>query len=162
MLSPQARPLPVQARPAQQGCPGPPHCAHTPALQVRPSLPQLLPAQQGCPGPPQAAHWPPAQATLGAVHWAGPPATAQQGWPGPPQVPQLPAPHMPPMTGQVEPAPVHRLLTQQPPAPQVLAPQQASPGRPQWVHTPSPLPVQMSLASQARPAQQAWPGPPQA
>jgi hypothetical protein len=45
---------PVQALPAQQDCPGPPHVSQTPTpLQLSPE-PQASPAQQGCPAPPQA------------------------------------------------------------------------------------------------------------
>jgi hypothetical protein len=57
--------------------------------------------------------------------------------------------------GQVDPAPVHTLLTQQPPPVQVLSAQQGSPGPPHWAHTPVPAPLQTVAASwQLRPGQQ--------
>ena len=120
---------------------------------------QVLLAQHGCPGPPHAAHWVPTQLTADAVQTL---PGEQHACPPPPQVPQLPFAQVPPTPGQTDPLPVQMLLIQQPPAPHVLAAQQASPGPPQWVHTPAPFPVQMSVASQALPAQQAWPGPPHA
>ncbi len=119
---------------------------------------QVLLPQQGWPAPPQAAQLVPTQVTWLAVHVE----PVQQPWPAPPQVPQLPMLQVMPMVGQVEPEPVQMLLTQQPPPPQLLPAQQASPTLPQWVQMPWPAPVQTSLASQARPAQQICPGPPQA
>lgn len=94
---------------------------------------------------------------------AGEPAAAR-GCPGPPQLPQLPAAQVIPMFGHVEPAPVHTFMTQQPPEPHVVFSQHGWPGAPHAVQTPPPPPppVQTSLASQARPAQQACPGPPHA
>jgi hypothetical protein len=90
---------------------------------------------------------------------------AQQGWPAPPQLPQLPFMHAMLMVGHIEPAPVQMFATQQPPELQVVFAQHGSPGPPQAVQTrgpPPPIPpLQMSFASQARPAQQVWPGPPQ-
>jgi hypothetical protein len=83
---------------------------------------------------------------------------AQQGWPAPPQLPQLPIEHVMLMVGHIEPELVQTFATQQPPEPQVVFAQHGSPGPPQAVQTRPPPPpgaLQMSLASHARPAQQA-------
>jgi hypothetical protein len=119
----QARPAPVQARPSQQGSPAPPHATQELLAQMRPPLPHVRLLQQGWPAPPQAAQVPATQATDAAVHCAG--AMPQQGCPEAPHVPQELFMQVPPTVGQVEPAPVQMLFTQQPPPAQLLAAQQA-------------------------------------
>lgn len=127
-------------------------------LHTSPVPPQVWPEQHGCPAPPHAAHVPDTQLTDAPVHSA----PVQQSCPLAPHVPQLPFEHTPPTVGQVEPLPVHTPLTQQPPFAQVLDAQHASPGPPQWVQMPRPLPVHAELASQVRPAQHICPAPPHA
>lgn len=128
-FAPQASPAPVQALPAQQGWPGPPHCTHELLLQVRSALPQVRFAQQACPGPPHATHEPATHAVADAVHRF----PVQHGCPAAPQVPHDPVPQVPPTLGQVEPAPVQTLLTQHPPPPQLFAAQHATPAVPHAV-----------------------------
>ncbi len=144
--------------PAQQGWPAPPQVAHT--LLVRPQAregPQERLPQQGWPAPPQIAQLPFAQVTDGAVHTL----SGQHPSPDPPQVPQAPLAQIPPLPGHAEPLPVQTLFRQQPPPPQVLSAQQASPAPPQWVHVPG-CPVQTFPEEHWRPEQQACPAPPQA
>jgi hypothetical protein len=111
---------PLQALPAQQGWPRPPHAAHwlearhrSPAAQLLPAVmhwfvlvlqqppAQFEPWQQGWPGPPHARHWlfehdaPAPQALPG-----------QQGWPGPPHAVQA-------LFAQVFPGVVHVWPAQQ-------------------------------------------------
>jgi hypothetical protein len=52
------QPLDEQTLPPQHGWPGPPHCAHSPLLQLSPEL-QSWPAQQAWPAPPHAWQVPP-------------------------------------------------------------------------------------------------------
>jgi hypothetical protein len=85
---------------------------------------------------------------------------AQQVWPAPPQLPQLPLVQLPPTLGQVAPALVQVLFTQQPPAPQVLLEQHGSPGPPQLAQMPALAPLHTLPVSQLRPAQQVCPAPP--
>ncbi len=86
----------------------------------------------------------------------------QQGCAGPPQVPQAPLLHSCPL-GQLLPVPTQTPLMQQPPAPQVLAPQQRSPGSPQATQVLGEVRLQLvSEAMQRSPVQQGCPGAPQA
>jgi hypothetical protein len=80
--------------PAQQAWPGPPHCAHMPALHA-PPLAQLVPVATQLPVP-GSQHPPPLQVLL-----------AQQGWPGPPHCSQVSLPL------QAVPAAVHACPAQQ-------------------------------------------------
>ncbi len=147
----------MQASPAQQSSPGPPHCSHTFCpLQATPAEVQVRFAQQGWPGPPQAAHCVPLQVWPDAVHCM----PVQHACPPAPQPPHEPAAQAPPMFGQVEPDGVQRLATQQPPSAQSLPAQQASPAPPHCVQMPAPLPVHTSVVSQARPGQHFCPAAP--
>jgi hypothetical protein len=56
----------------------------------------------------------------------------QQLWPGPPQVPQAPLVQVPGTVPQAAPSATHLPATQQPPCPQALPAQQASPVVPQF------------------------------
>lgn len=143
----------MQALPAQQASPAPPHWTQTSLVLQALPVEHARFAQHAWPAPPQA--WqvglaPPVHAVLGAVQVV----LLQHGWFVPPQVPQLPFAHMPPTVGQVLPLPVQTLATQQPPLAQVLPGQQAWPGAPQAVQTPFWAPVQTSPAVHVRPAQQ--------
>ncbi len=106
--------------------------------------------QQGWLAAPQATQLPFEQVTEGAVQTA----LVQQLCPEPPQLPQAPFAQVPPPPGQADPLPVHRLFTQQPPPPQVLRAQQASPAPPQCVQVPGACPVQTFSGEHWRPAQQ--------
>jgi hypothetical protein len=155
----QARVASPHTRPGQQAWPAPPHGWQAPFAHASPALVQVWLAQQAWPAPPHTTHWLAVQVTAAAVHWVPPQHACMPA----PQPPQLPFAHTPPNIGQVEPEPVHRSFTQQPPPLQLEALQQASPGSPQWVHTPAlGVPVQTSLASQVRPGQQTWPAAPHA
>ena len=80
----------------------------------------------------------------------------QQAWPLAPQLPHEPAVQVPPKLGQVDPAAVQRLSTQQPPDAQALPLQHASPAPPHGVQFPL-LPHTRLAAPQARFAQQLSP-----
>jgi hypothetical protein len=98
-----------------------------------------LPSQHVWALPPHAWHVPlllPLQMVPGPEHhgpWSVPPV--QHGWPAPPQVAQPPFAHVPPLPPQAEPEATHTPADpQQPPAAQVLPPQQGSPAAPQCSH----------------------------
>jgi hypothetical protein len=155
-LPSQASPAPVQALPRQHASPAPPQMMHALFTHARPALVQVSPGQQVSPTPPHAVHEPATHATPDAVQML----PVQQGWLAPPQVPQLPFAQVIPTVGHMVPAPVQKLLMQQPPPLQVLLAQQARPASPHLVQVPRPGPLQTSFASHARCAQQLSPGPP--
>jgi hypothetical protein len=158
--SEHARPEAEQLSPAQQIWPGPPHCSQVPLPQARPAAVQVRPEQQGWPGPPHAAHCPAAQLAPLAVQVARPGGivSLQQLWPTAPQLPQLPLLQLPPTLGQVDPEPVHRPATQQPPPLQALPSQQDWPAPPHGAQTSLLLHAEPDW--QMAPAQQVWPGAP--
>jgi hypothetical protein len=81
----------------------------------------------------------------------------QQGCPAAPQVPQLPAEHVLPMTGHIDPELTQIRFTQQP-VPQPLATQQASPAAPHVSQMPL---LQIEPLSHVLPAQHCRPAVPQ-
>jgi hypothetical protein len=114
-----------------------------------------LSAQHASFKPPHAWQRPLLHTIPPAVHTS----RAQQGWLAPPQVPHEPALQIPPKLGQVEPAPVQTLFTQQPPLPQLPPAQQASPAAPQGRQM--PLLHTDAAAVHVFPVQQASPSAPQ-
>ena len=161
ILLAHARPAPVQVPPGLHGWLTPPHAMHRPAPappQISPP-PQVRLGQHVCELPPQGTQLlVPLQIRPLAVQVA----PAQHGSLAPPQVPQLPLVHGQPIVGQVPPEAVQKPPTQQPLPLQVSSGQQACVAPPHGTHSPTPPPLQTSTASQARPAQHAWPGPPHA
>lgn len=188
---PSARHWPVTQQPLaqvfapQQGCPGWPHTAHSPAVpppvQTR-LAPQLRPGQHAWPPPPQPWQVPPTHAVPAMVHWL----PAQHGWPEPPHAWQDPLTQLVPAAvhelpaQHVSPEPPHDwqvpLTHEVPPAVQVFPVQHGWPSPPQPPQLP---PAQVPLAPQVvpsatqapltqqppapheLPAQQGWPGVPQ-
>ncbi len=103
---------------------------------------------------PQATQVVPLQVAPGAVQTL----FAQQFWPSPPQVPQVLLVQAWPL-GQLVPAAVHTLATQQPLSAQALPRQQGWPAEPQARQSPTEQTVPVPL--QVVPEQQGSPGPPQ-